>query len=99
MRWTLPKMSFSSWSTGVALSTIWAPFRSTVICRVSTGAIGDDALHIGKAVDLLSVDRHDHVAGLEARGGGRASRLHVIDARAHGLHAIEHEDRGKNHYG
>ena len=63
-----------------------------------TGALADDALHIGEVVDGLAVDGDDHVARLESGGRGGTIGLHGVDPRAHGLLAVDHEDPGKNHY-
>ena len=70
-------------------------FDSDVQCFARI--LADDALHVGKTLDMTAIDRHDQVAGLEAGGGGGTVRLHRIDPRAHRLLAVKHEDTGENH--
>ncbi len=47
------------------------------------------------STDLPSI-ANDDVARLKSGGRGGAVRLHRVDARAHRLLAVDHEDRGKN---
>src|SRR5690242_5039254 len=60
------------------------------------GADADNALHIGKAFDLLAIYRQYQVAWLEAGCLCGTSRLHGIDTRACDLFADGHENRSEN---
>ena len=97
MRWTLPKVSLTSLSAGVALRTSVAAVAFDRDVEGLAGAGADDALHVGEAFDRTAVDGYDQVARLESRRGGGAVGLHRIDPGTHRLLAVEHEDPGKNH--
>ena len=80
-RCTLPKLSLTSLSCGVALSVIGAPPRSTSMSSVSPAlTLTMRCMSEKLSILLPSIDEHE-VAGLEAGGRRGAVRLHGIDAR------------------
>ena len=93
---SLPKLSLSSLSCGVALSVTCTPPRSTSMFSVSPALTLTMRCMSAEAVDLLAVDGEHQIARLEAGGLRGACRLHRIDARAGGLLADDHENAGEN---
>jgi hypothetical protein len=93
-RWTLPKLSLISLSCGGKREFGVFPLDHDLE-RVARGD-AHDALHVGKAVDLLAVNRQNEIARLEAGGGGGAARLYGVDPRAGALLADDHENAGEN---
>src|SRR6185437_15689748 len=56
----------------------------------------NDALHVGKAVDLAAVDGSDDVTDLETRGRRRAARFDLVNARRSARLAEKGEETGEN---
>ena len=97
MRCTLPKLSFTSFSAGTALSVTRVAAAVDLEHQRLAGAGADDPLHVGEAFDLAPIDRQHQIARLESGRRGGAFGLHRVDPRRCARLPEDHEQAGENH--